>query len=105
MTRAIRNTCSISSCFGTRPSSSCRATAILALSNRFFCSVDIELAPIGWQLLILGDSQTDQTAGSLAVDTFDTRLLAQPLRVQFLQYQQSLGLRQHFYFVVLLRLP
>src|SRR5690242_6455278 len=39
MTRAIRNTWLISSSLGTRPSSSWRATAILALRSRFFCSV------------------------------------------------------------------
>src|ERR671932_320706 len=38
ITRVRRKTCSISSDFGTRPSSSRRATAILALRSRFFCS-------------------------------------------------------------------
>src|SRR5919199_1954558 len=36
--RVRRKTCSISSVFGTLPSSSWRATAILALRSLFFCS-------------------------------------------------------------------
>src|SRR5919199_2133728 len=38
ITRVRRKTCSISLLVGTRPSSSRRATAILALRSRFFCS-------------------------------------------------------------------
>src|SRR3954469_21171421 len=38
ITRLNRNTWLISSSLGTRPSSSWRATAILALRRRFFCS-------------------------------------------------------------------
>src|SRR5215213_1795840 len=38
ITRVRRNTCSISLLVGTRPNSSRRATAILALSSLFFCS-------------------------------------------------------------------
>ncbi len=41
---------------------------------------DLELAPIGWQRLALDLAADDQTAVSLPVDTFATRLLARPLR-------------------------
>src|ERR671914_2808772 len=46
MTRARRNTCSISSFLGTRPNSSCKATAILAF-NSFFVSVQVPVN-LGW---------------------------------------------------------
>ncbi|MDX6380270.1 MAG: hypothetical protein QOI57_1294 [Rubrobacteraceae bacterium] len=49
-------------------------TRRLSLSFR-----ELELAPIGWKLFILGNSPPDQVAASLAVDKFDTRLLAQAL--------------------------
>src|SRR5690242_19272378 len=39
MTRASKKTWLISDSLGTRPSSSCSATAILALRRRFFCSL------------------------------------------------------------------
>jgi len=39
----------------------------------------LELAPIGWQLFILGIFLYDQTASSVSFDTLATRLLAQPL--------------------------
>jgi hypothetical protein len=42
---------------------------------------DLELAPIGWQLFILGSYQSDSTAFPLFLDTYATRLLARPLRV------------------------
>src|SRR5438067_5542438 len=38
MTRANKNTWSISSFFGTLPNSLCKATAIFALRSFFFCS-------------------------------------------------------------------
>ena len=40
---------------------------------------DLELAPIGWQLFILGSYQSDSTAFPLFLDTYATRLLARPL--------------------------
>jgi integrase len=39
----------------------------------------LEAAPIGWQLFILGNSQSDITAFLLLLDTYATRLLAQAL--------------------------
>src|SRR5215217_2316524 len=41
---------------------------------------DLELPPIGWQLFILGNSKSDSTAFPLFLDTYATRLLAEPLR-------------------------
>src|SRR5215208_2043713 len=40
----------------------------------------LELPPIGWQLFILGNSKSDSTAFPLFLDTYATRLLAEPLR-------------------------
>src|SRR5215210_1311592 len=39
----------------------------------------LELPPIGWQLFILGSSQSDPTAFPPFLDTYATRLLAEPL--------------------------
>src|SRR5215211_8877691 len=39
----------------------------------------LELPPIGWQLFILGNSKSDSTAFPLFLDTYATRLLAEPL--------------------------
>src|SRR3712207_681620 len=39
----------------------------------------LELPPIGWQLFILGSSQSDSTAFPSLLDTYATRLLAEPL--------------------------
>ena len=39
----------------------------------------LELPPIGWQLFILGSSQSDSTAFPSFLDTYATRLLAEPL--------------------------
>jgi hypothetical protein len=41
---------------------------------------NLELAPIGWQLFILGNYESDSTAFPLLLDTYATRLLAEPLR-------------------------
>ena len=43
-------------------------------------AIYLELAPIGWQLFILGSYQSDSTAFPLFLDTYATRLLARPLR-------------------------
>src|SRR5215218_6860416 len=40
---------------------------------------DLELPPIGWQLFILGSSQSYSTAFPTFLDTCATRLLAEPL--------------------------
>src|SRR5215217_4206344 len=40
----------------------------------------LELPPLGWQLFILGSSQSDSTAFPSFLDTYATRLLAEPLR-------------------------
>src|SRR5215213_7345595 len=40
---------------------------------------NLELPPIGWQLFILGNSKSDSTAFPLFLDTYATRLLAEPL--------------------------
>src|SRR5215211_3044629 len=40
----------------------------------------LELPPIGWQLFILGSSQSYSTAFPTFLDTCATRLLAEPLR-------------------------
>src|SRR5215217_4763125 len=40
----------------------------------------LELPPIGWQLFILGSSQSDSTAFPSFLDTYATCLLAEPLR-------------------------
>jgi hypothetical protein len=39
----------------------------------------LELPPIGWQLFILGSSQSDSTAFPSFLDTYATRLLAEAL--------------------------
>jgi hypothetical protein len=39
---------------------------------------DLELPPIGWQLFILENSQSDSTAFPSSLDTYATRLLAEP---------------------------
>src|SRR5215218_11110313 len=41
----------------------------------------LELPPIGWQLFILGNSKSDSTAFPLFLDTYATRLLAEPLNL------------------------
>jgi hypothetical protein len=41
--------------------------------------VNLELPPIGWILFILGSSQSDSTAFPSSLDTYATRLLAEPL--------------------------
>ncbi len=40
----------------------------------------LEAPPIGWQLFILGSSQSDSAAFSSLLDTYATRLLAEALR-------------------------
>src|SRR5215210_5715116 len=47
------------------------------------CSRDLELPPIGWQLFILGSSQSYSTAFPTFLDTCATRLLAEPLNLTF----------------------
>jgi hypothetical protein len=47
--------------------------------NRDELWISLEAAPIGWQLFILGSSQSDCTAFPLFLDTYVTRLLAQAL--------------------------
>jgi hypothetical protein len=47
--------------------------------NQGLIVVDLEAAPIGWQLFILGSRQSDSTALLLFLDTYATRLLAQAL--------------------------
>jgi hypothetical protein len=42
-------------------------------------SVELELPPIGWQLFILGSSQSDSTAFPSFLAAYATRLLAEPL--------------------------
>jgi hypothetical protein len=42
--------------------------------------IDLELPPIGWQLFILGSSQSDLTAFPSSLNTYATRLLAEPVR-------------------------
>jgi hypothetical protein len=44
-----------------------------------FLEDDLELPPIGWQLFILGSSQSDSIAFPSFLDTHDIRLLAEPL--------------------------
>src|SRR5215208_6215826 len=39
----------------------------------------LELPPIGWQLFVLGISQSNSTAFQWLLDTYTTRLLAEPL--------------------------
>jgi hypothetical protein len=39
----------------------------------------LELPSIGWQLFVLGSSQSDSTASSALLDTYATRLLTEPL--------------------------
>jgi hypothetical protein len=43
----------------------------------------LELPPIGWQLFILGSSWSDWTAFPSPLDTYATRLLAEPLSLRF----------------------
>jgi hypothetical protein len=50
---------------------------LLEKSPKSLLVPNLEAAPIGWQLFVLGNSPNEQAAVSLAVDTFDTRLLAQ----------------------------
>src|SRR5215218_3105053 len=50
------------------------------LVGRRVRTVNLELPPIGWQLFILGNSKSDSTAFPLFLDTYATRLLAEPLR-------------------------
>jgi hypothetical protein len=40
---------------------------------------NLELPPIGWQLFIRGNSQSDSTPFPSLLDTYATRLLAEPL--------------------------
>jgi hypothetical protein len=39
----------------------------------------LELPSIGWQLFVLGNSQSDSTAFQSSLDTYATRLLTEPL--------------------------
>jgi hypothetical protein len=55
----------------------------------------LELAPIGWQLFILGNSPNEQSAVSLAFDAFATRLLARPLSLRFKQEEFCDGDKAH----------
>ncbi len=41
--------------------------------------LNLELPSIGWQLFVLGSSQSDSTAFSSLLDTYATRLLTEPL--------------------------
>src|SRR5215208_8150943 len=50
--------------------------------SRFIQLPALELPPIGWQLFILGSSQSDSTAFPSFLATYATRLLAEPLRVR-----------------------
>jgi hypothetical protein len=43
----------------------------------------LELPPIGWQLFILGSSESDSTAFSSFLVTYATRLLAEALSLRF----------------------
>src|SRR5215211_2996097 len=43
----------------------------------------LELPSIGWQLFVLGSSQSDSTAFSSLLDTYATRLLTEPLSRQY----------------------
>src|SRR5215218_4975625 len=45
--------------------------------------VNLELPPIGWQLFLLGNSKSDSTAFPSFLDTYATRLLAEPLSLRF----------------------
>src|SRR5215218_1203751 len=76
-------------------------------------SSSLELPPIGWQLFILGNSKSDSTAFPLFLDTYATRLLAEPvscgrqnsfhltrdchLSLSFCERMLSLGARQRAY--------
>src|SRR5215212_3691050 len=62
-------------------SSSAPSPVSRALKRSSLCFVlwDLEAAPIGWQLFILGSCQSDSTAFWLPLDTYATRLLAQAL--------------------------
>ena len=44
----------------------------------------LELPPIGWQLFILGSSQSDPIALPAFLDTYATRLLTEPLSSELL---------------------
>jgi hypothetical protein len=47
----------------------------------FFLPVaSLELPSIGWQLFILGSSNSDSTAFPSSLDTYATRLLTEPLK-------------------------
>src|SRR5215212_7236834 len=41
----------------------------------------LELPSIGWQLFVIGSSQSDSTASLPLLDTYTTRLLTEPLSV------------------------
>ena len=45
-----------------------------------FVAEGLELPSIGWQLFVLGSSQSDSAASSSLLDTYATRLLTEPLR-------------------------
>jgi hypothetical protein len=53
----------------------------LAFGGRYFFNglASLELPSIGWQLFVLGSSQSDSTAFSSLLDTYATRLLTEPL--------------------------
>src|SRR5215203_2654736 len=45
-----------------------------------YTSLVLELPSIGWQLFVLGSTQSDSTASLSLLDTYATRLLTEPLR-------------------------
>src|SRR5215204_663748 len=51
----------------------------------------LELPPIGWQLFLLGNSKSDSTAFPSFLDTYATRLLAEPLSSLLLSSISSLN--------------
>jgi hypothetical protein len=72
----------------------------IAICHSSFClqerssdPTDLELPPIGWQLFILGKSQSDSTAFPAFLDTYSTRLLAEPLST--CRAKTSTGQRTH----------
>ena len=54
----------------------------LPFVREFFVENGLELARIGWQLFILGSFHGDSTAFQSFLDTFATRLSAQPLSIR-----------------------
>src|SRR5215216_4517973 len=54
-------------------------SALTVQATSFRATCFLELPPIGWQLFILGNSKSDSTAFPLFLDTYATRLLAEPL--------------------------